>query len=275
LFFPGIYIARAEKSMQANDQHLFLCHDRCLYVFYRGALVQTLVRVCGEKLWLTPFCLISLTTGDTDCDLCVWGWDKESGKLTRCRRFPNPPFIVDFAGLWQNHVVLCSASGTQACYDILNCHQLPAHVFPAITAANRDVPGYAYQDIVTVWPDRLRTLNWIRRDDVHEGLFYDRTIGEYRRADDKAPLGVQNVCMTTDTVWGYETGYDLHIKCWSRRNLKLRMPQLAVLIPTVPGILVEKLFIRLWPHALGRLQAERLGLVRSLRSPYLSGNSVF
>lgn len=239
--------------MQADGEHMFLYHNRCLYVFFHGRVVQTLVHVCGDKLWLTPHGLVTLTTGDTDCDLSVWSWDSRTGKLVRCRRFPNPAFIVDFAGLWQNHVILCSSSGAQACYDLATCRRLAPQIFPPITDTNRLQAGHAFQDIVTVWPEQLRTLPWIRREDPHDGVFYDPNLNDYRRCADKGRFNVQQLCLTSDTVWGYHADHGLQLKCWARRDMKIRLPQLITLLPRLPDILVGKLFYHLWPHAVGRL----------------------
>ena len=225
--------------MQADGDRLFLLHDRSLYVFFCGRLVQHLFLTYANKMWLHGDKLITLQMDDEFCNLCIWTWCNIANLLVRCQKMPSHHIRVDFAGLWQHYMIICSGeTGNQAVYDINKA--CDATELPVIDESNWHITGRAYQVHKTVWTEHFRRVAWIRPQDTvpyFDELTFTWLIG------DKI-LHADETAVSSESIWGYAN--DLSLKCWSLKNPQLRMPQLFTLSNYLFEREIEKLFFLIW-----------------------------
>jgi hypothetical protein len=229
--------------MQATADNLFLFHDQSLHVFYKGKLVQCLVGISGNTMWYRYGKLITIQLDDYRCNLCIWTVDDVTGKLTRCLKMPDKQFAVDFAGLWQQYLVICSGeSGNQTYYDIDRVCEVSD-----VVGADINVTGIAYQIKATVWPEKLRRVAWIRPWLDPLEIYFNREKWDWcstSKDGKEIKLHAHEIAVTSEVIWGHY--YELRLRTWSRANPAMRLPQLCVLFKCIPGALFEKIFFSIW-----------------------------
>ena len=230
--------------------HLFFDHVGEVYVVFRGCLIQKVVAQCTH-MWTYQDArfLVTLKTDDDQVNLRVWTIDPQNGRLTSFRRFPEPAenFHVKFAGLWQNFVVLCGGFGQEVRYDL---SQRRNHR-PGRLLSGENATGTAYQLYSTIWPELLRTQVWIRPEqdtvflDARTRLWWDTTLRPTWRVNHTV-LRVDSVSCGPACIWGQDYNTDIIVRSWSRHEPLRRCPQLWVIAAQLPGMLVQRIFHRLW-----------------------------